>query len=726
MDLPCNNDKFVMNLSKYKLTVDEFSVLSKGLNFCPTPGAPDPGELRMDLDNLHRRLRLRYHFRDDDGTTWDTLPDYANTHSFTPFEHNNFKTPSKFNPPGSVALEAMILTNEVEFNKRSFFAKHRENITPGERKAIQSLKNNSEIIIMPCDKGGAVVVQDRTDYLKEGYKQLSNKNFYSKLDRDCTAEHTKTINDFIDRLHLNGEIDISVYNYLVSRECRTPNLYLLPKIHKGITPPPGRPILSANGCPTEKISQFVDHFLKEIATKHKSYVKDTTLFLQKLQKLGKLPPDSILVTFDVTSLYTNIPNKEGIDAVKQALDRSRTNPGLRPSNDSLVQLMEFVLNKNSFKFNGDDYLQIGGLSMGSKMAPNFADLYMAYFEELYVYTYQFKPFFWVRYLDDCFCIFTHGQEKLEQFLSHLNQCNDSIKFTMEASKISVNFLDTTVKIVDNSIATDLYCKPTDAHNYLMFSSAHPKSCKQSIPYSQFLRVRRICSTLDDYDKHSKMLGTHFLRRGYPLHIIEQAVIKARRLDRNALLATKPNNPSSDKDDKVILTTTYNPYDNTVRNLSKKNWDILGKSTNTTFLHEKKLMTAYRRPQNLRDLLVRANCQIKQPQTASKTPSSMQPSILDAFMRTQNVNPDIHSSASTSDLNTNPTANLRKSRSIGCLKNNRLRKNICKTKKCRYCPLIDTSGTTTCTQSGEIFTSKKNISCKSSNLIYCITCKVCKK
>ena len=79
--MDANSDKFVINFSKHKLTKDEISVLSKGLNFCPTPGAPDPGENRSDLDSLHRRLRLRYHVRDEDGSEWDALPDMDNIQS---------------------------------------------------------------------------------------------------------------------------------------------------------------------------------------------------------------------------------------------------------------------------------------------------------------------------------------------------------------------------------------------------------------------------------------------------------------------------------------------------------------------------------------------------------------------------------------------------------------------------------------------------------------------
>jgi hypothetical protein len=128
-----------------------------------------------------------------------------------------------------------------------------------------------------------------------------------------------------------GEIDITVYNYLVSKEARTPNLYLLPKIHKGVMPPPGRPIMSANGSPTEKISEFVDHFISEFSTKHKSYVRDTTHFLQKIKSIRDLPENSLLVTFDVTSLYTNIPNHAGVGASKQAFRKFRSEPGLKPT-----------------------------------------------------------------------------------------------------------------------------------------------------------------------------------------------------------------------------------------------------------------------------------------------------------------------------------------------------------------------------------------------------------
>ena len=86
-------DKTVLNLSKVALTQDQLSVLSKGLNFCPTPDEPDPGQYKIDLDSLHRRLRLRSRFRVPDDFDWLEQEDNH-------LKMNHFYTEiSKINPP---------------------------------------------------------------------------------------------------------------------------------------------------------------------------------------------------------------------------------------------------------------------------------------------------------------------------------------------------------------------------------------------------------------------------------------------------------------------------------------------------------------------------------------------------------------------------------------------------------------------------------------------------
>ena len=504
------SDKYVVNLSHHILTTEQRNILTFGMNFCPTPNDVDPGEMRSDLDRLDRRLRLEARFQGEEVDICDLNTEEENNHTSVPFAHRKFKVPSTYNPIGPPCLEAMIISNERDFNRRGKFPQLSMNISPKERVAIRELRDNQKIIIKPADKGSAVVILNREDYLAEGYTQLKDVNFYQKQDSDLTEKHRTEVQDFISNLYNDGEIDSSVLRFLTDDKCRTSRLYLLPKIHKGKIPPPGRPIVSANGCPTEKISQLVDHFLTPPTTKYiRSYVRDTTDFLQKLDQLGELPPNCQVVTMDVTSLYTNIPNDEGLRAALKLLTLYRPSPDVRPSNLNLVKLLEMVLKKNNFQFNGDHYLQIGGTAMGTKAAPGLANCFMGNFEEEFVYKYRTQPVLYLRFLDDIFLIWQHTDIELDAYAAYLNNCIPSIKFTMEKSKKSVNFLDTIVKIVDNKIETDLYCKPTDAHNYLLYTSAHPKKCKDSIPYSQFLRIRRICSQIADYDKHIIEFCQHF-------------------------------------------------------------------------------------------------------------------------------------------------------------------------------------------------------------------------
>ena len=118
--------------------------------------------------------------------------------------------------------------------------------------------------------------------------------------------------------------------YLSDDKIRTSEFYMLPKIHKDRVNPPGRPILSGNSCPTERISKFIDFFLQPNVKNIASYIKDTTDFLLMLDNLGTLPPNCLLVTLDVSSLYTNIPNEEGRQATRISLEFTRGDNPIPP------------------------------------------------------------------------------------------------------------------------------------------------------------------------------------------------------------------------------------------------------------------------------------------------------------------------------------------------------------------------------------------------------------
>ena len=97
-------------------------------------------------------------------------------------------------------------------------------------------------------------------------------------------------------------------------------LCLLPKIHKRLANFPGRPVISNFGTPTEKASEILDHHLKPVMEKGKSYIKDSGNFINKIKELQSIPNGAILVTSDVMTPYPSIPHGAGLKALKDALD----------------------------------------------------------------------------------------------------------------------------------------------------------------------------------------------------------------------------------------------------------------------------------------------------------------------------------------------------------------------------------------------------------------------
>jgi len=132
-----------------------------------------------------------------------------------------------------------------------------------------------------------------------------------------------------------------------------------------------------------------------------SYVRNTTHLLNILKEIDVLPNNAILVTLDVSSLYTNIPTNEGINACRIALDK-RTDKCV--PTESICDLSVSVLTMNNFVSNNEHFIQQHGTAMGTRMAPAYANLFMGKFERRASPNYADKLHLWVRYIDDIFMV----------------------------------------------------------------------------------------------------------------------------------------------------------------------------------------------------------------------------------------------------------------------------------------------------------------------------------
>ena len=182
--------------------------------------------------------------------------------------------------------------------------------------------------------------------MKEGERQLHNDYFYEETETDLTGEVIHRVNLYLNNMLQRREISQHTSKYLTTDIDRTQLFYLLPQIHKDINNPPGRPIVSGSGGPTEKISQFVDHFIGPLVPPSESYIRDSTHMINILNNFSILS-DMILCTLDITSLFTNIPHNEGIQSIKEFLAIHRDTNAL-PHNSYLIELLEVVLTTQLF------------------------------------------------------------------------------------------------------------------------------------------------------------------------------------------------------------------------------------------------------------------------------------------------------------------------------------------------------------------------------------------
>ena len=126
-----------------------------------------------------------------------------------------------------------------------------------------------------------------------------------------------------------------------------------------------------------------------------SYIKDTTDLFNKLSRFDNLPDNTILVTLDATALHSSIPHNDGIGACRKYLDRRALST---TSSEDISQLIKFILENNVFSLNDDYFLQVCGTAMDTRMAPCYANIFMAELEDNFLSGYPYKHLASYRYL----------------------------------------------------------------------------------------------------------------------------------------------------------------------------------------------------------------------------------------------------------------------------------------------------------------------------------------
>ena len=418
-------------------------------------------------------------------------------------EVHPFYVKSDWNPPvqPSVALESYL--EEVKSQLAEIkITKPKNNLSRKEHEALTELKQNTDINLKKADKGSTTVVMNKTDKIREGQIEIEDKHNYRPLSEAMVKETHSKVLRLITDLHRENHIDDMTRKWLsqTPNPPRIPEFYTLTKIHKPTIT--GRPIISGCDGPTERISSFVDTLLQPISKIQKSYLKDTTDFINFIENT-KVKTRTFLVSMDVTSLYTNIPQNEGIEIVCKAYENFyKDNPPI-PTH-YLREMLRLILKENSFQFNGKHDLQTHGTAMGTKTAVSFANIFMAHTETTILSRTVFKPTVWKRYIDDFFSLWDISKPDIEAFVEQANLHHPTIKFTAEISDTETVFLDTIVykgtRFKEKSILdVKTHFKKTETFQYTHFTSCHPPSVKKGFVKGEALRILRTNSSKSTFE-----------------------------------------------------------------------------------------------------------------------------------------------------------------------------------------------------------------------------------
>ena len=297
-----DKSRWVINKSNTDLTIDQRTILEKGLNFAVSPRVLPTKEVIVSTE-----IACKF------------LP----TSKAQSLRGEVVKCLKKSKPPSS-------------------------NISKGEFVAIQELKGNKDITILPADRGRATVILNTTDYETKMATLLNDPTTYELLAKDPTAPYKRKLINIIKRWQSQDPIPQQLKHRIYPTAEEVPKIYGLPKIHKPDFPL--RPIVASRGGITYNAARVLADILSPLVGQSEHHVKNSSAFVDKIQDL-EVPPSQKLISYDVTALFTSIPVPDAIEAVQLKLSADDTlSERTSLSIDKILELLKFCLDTTYFVY----------------------------------------------------------------------------------------------------------------------------------------------------------------------------------------------------------------------------------------------------------------------------------------------------------------------------------------------------------------------------------------
>ena len=365
-----------------------------------------------------------------------------------------------------------------------------------------------------------MVILNKADYLSKMDAILGDTDKFLKLG-DLSFDDTQRTENKLQKRFLelfkSKLISKEIYDFIRSVGSQRPMMYGLPKIHKsGILL---RPIISMCHSAQYSLAKWLVEVLNPVLEFCSvCCVKDSFTFSSIIRRLPVWMESKFLVSFDIVSLFTNIPFDETISICADFLYRGPSIASLPFPEDVFIELMGIATKSVSFISNETMFRQIEGVSMRSPLGPILANIFVGFHERRLFDRFP-QPFIYLRYVDDTFVSFTSRSDALV-FFDTLNQLHSSLSFTMEEENNGqLPFLDVLVERCDSSFLTSIYRKPTFTGLYLDWHYFASKSRKLNLIRCLSYRALNIFSDCK-IENELKAIKDIFIDNGYPEDVID--------------------------------------------------------------------------------------------------------------------------------------------------------------------------------------------------------------
>ena len=355
-----------------------------------------------------------------------------------------------------------------------------------------------QLLAVPYDKGKGFCLMKEDTY-RTKLEDITNGSQFEKITntrknaRHIIIKEEERINEVIETLQNEGKINTTLASLLTSRGGQPPRLYGLAKIHKDDIPI--RPVVSMPGSPYYNIGKKVAEWLERI---EESNINCNTPKLMKLLKSTQLRPNRELVSFDVKSLYTNVPVNEAIEmAATKLFDKENyDNDEMEIDRETFITLAKLSCTDVIFSSPSGYFKQRDGLAMGIQPAGQLANIWLSSFEE----TIKDDATIFERYMDDI--LLDVEESKINNRLTSINELHEKLQFTLERPiDHTIPFLDMKIiKLEDGKLETMWYRKPTDTGLTLNYHANAPTKYKRNVIQGLTHRIYNSCSTWSNFHK----------------------------------------------------------------------------------------------------------------------------------------------------------------------------------------------------------------------------------